>query len=232
MVFHIILMHLFCLQTDCRSAQVADIVFIVDESGSIDRSNFELMKRFLQRTISGLEVKSDSVRVGLILYNDRPSAEFYLDTFVNKDDILNYIKIIPYRGGGTATGAALKFAKDNLFTKTRGSRKALGIKQIAVVVTDGESQDDVSATAAELRRSGVSVYALGVKNASRDELTKIASYPERQFVFNVESFQMLSSLEKSLRKSLCKDVVNRGFDKNNRFLLKQGKHIYFLNVPT
>lgn len=159
----------------------------------------------------------------MILYNDKPSAEFYLDTFVNKSDILNYIKIIPYRGGGTSTGAALKFVKDNIFTKTRGSRKAVGVKQIAVVITDGKSQDDVTAPAAELRRSGVTVYALGVKNASVEELKKIGSYPERQFVFNVDSFQMLTSLEKSLRKSLCKVVVDRGFDKNNRFILKQGK---------
>ncbi|XP_067304321.1 collagen alpha-6(VI) chain isoform X2 [Pseudorasbora parva] len=224
----------FNVTGDCRSAQVADIVFIVDESGSITRSNFELMKRFLHRTISGLEMNPDSVRVGMVLYNDRPRAEIYLDTFDNKNDILNYIKIIPYRGGGTATGAALRFAMDNLFTKSRGSRKSLGVKQIAVVITDGKSQDDVTATAADLRRSGVTVYALGVKNASVEELTKMASYPERQFVFNVDSFQMLSSLEKSLRKSLCKVVVNRRFDKNNRFLLKQGcvnteeADIYFL----
>ncbi|XP_016363355.1 collagen alpha-6(VI) chain-like [Sinocyclocheilus anshuiensis] len=224
----------FNVTGDCTSAQVADIVFIVDESGSITSSNFQLVKSFLHRTISGLEVNSDSVRVGMILYNDRPSAEFYLDSFVNKRDILNYIKILPYRGGGTATGAALKLAKDNLFTKRRGSRKALGVKQIAVVITDGKSQDDVTSPAAELRRSGVTVYALGVKNASVEELQKIGSYPERQFVFNVDSFQMLTSLEKSLRKSLCKVVVDRGFDKNNRFILKQGcvnteeADIYFL----
>ncbi|TRZ03072.1 hypothetical protein DNTS_029875 [Danionella cerebrum] len=224
----------FNVTGDCRSAQVADIVFIVDESGSITRSNFELVKRFLHRIISGLEVNSDSVRVGMVLYNDRPRAEFYLDTFVNKTNILNYIKIIPYRGGGTATGAALTFAQNNLFSQKRGSRKALGVKQIAIVITDGASQDDVTGTAAELRRSGVTVYALGVKNASVEELIKIASYPERQFVFNVENFQMLTSLEKSLRKSLCKVVVNRAFDKNNRLLLKQGcvnteeADIYFL----
>ncbi|XP_048008437.1 collagen alpha-6(VI) chain isoform X1 [Megalobrama amblycephala] len=219
---------------DCTSAQVADIVFIVDESGSITTPNFDLMKRFLDRTISGLEVNPESVRVGLVLYNDRPSAEFYLDTFDNKNDILNYVKIIPYRGGGTSTGAALKFAMDNLFTKNRGSRKYLGVKQIAVVLTDGKSQDDVTATAAELRRSGVTVYALGVKDASVEELIKIASHPEREFVFNVESFLMLGSLEKKLRKSLCKVVVDRGFDKNDKFLLKQGclnteeADIYFL----
>ncbi|KAI2655063.1 Collagen alpha-6(VI) chain [Labeo rohita] len=200
---------IFNVTGDCKSAQVADIVFIVDESGSITRTNFDLMKRFLHRTVSGLEVKSDSVRVGMVLYNERPSAEFYLDTFVNKSDILNYIKIIPYRGGGTSTGEAIKFAKNYLFTKTRGSRKDLGVKQIAVVITDGESQDDVTAPAAELRRSGVTVYALGVKNASVEELKQIGSYPDREFVFSVDSFQMLTSLEKSLRKSLCKVVVDR-----------------------
>uniref|UniRef100_A0A8C1JE39 Collagen, type VI, alpha 4a n=1 Tax=Cyprinus carpio TaxID=7962 RepID=A0A8C1JE39_CYPCA len=224
----------FNVTGDCTSAQVADIVFIVDESGSITSSNFLLVKRFIHRTISGLEVNSDNVRVGMILYSDTPRAEFYLDSFVNKNDILNYVKIIPQRGGGTATGAALNFAKGHLFTKRRGSRKAFGVKQVAVVITDGKSQDEVAAPAAELRRLGVTVYALGVKDASVEELKKIGSYPERQFVFNVDSFQMLTSLEKSLRKSLCKVVVDRGFDKNNRFILKQGcvnteeADIYFL----
>lgn len=199
-------------------------MFIVDESGSITPSNFELMKHFLKHTIRGLEVNSDSVRVGMVLYNNTPSAQFYLDTFVNKSEILNYVQIIPYRGGGTATGAALKFAKDNLFTKNRGSRKDLGVKQIAVVITDGKSQDEVTNSASELRRSGVTVYALGVKDADVEELINIASHPKRQFVYNVESFQMLRSLEKSLRKSLCKDVISRSFDKKDRFLLKQGKH--------
>ncbi|XP_026139557.1 collagen alpha-6(VI) chain isoform X2 [Carassius auratus] len=224
----------FNVTGDCTSAQVADIVFIVDESDSITVDNFLLVKRFIHRTISGLDVNFDNVRVGMVLYSWTPSSEFYLDSFNNKRDILNYIKILPYRGGGTATGAALTFAKDNLFTKRRGSRKGLGVKQVAVVITDGESQDDVTAPAAELRRSGVTVYALGVKDASVEELKKIGSYPARQFVFNVESFEMLTSLEKSLRKSLCKVVVDRGFEKNNRFNLKQGcvnteeADIYFL----
>ncbi|XP_051576874.1 collagen alpha-6(VI) chain-like [Myxocyprinus asiaticus] len=219
---------------DCRSAQVADIVFIVDESGSITTRNFDLVKRFLHRMISGLVVNSDSVRVGLVLYNDKPTAEFYLDSFDNKTNILNYIKLIPYRGGGTSTGAALKFAHDNLFIKQRGSRKDLGIQQIAVVITDGESQDDVTDKAAELKRSGVTVYALGVKNASVEELKKIASYPERKFVYSVESFLNLTSLEKSLSKSLCKTVISTTFDKNQRYQLKQGcvhteeADIYFL----
>ncbi|KAL0171660.1 hypothetical protein M9458_031971, partial [Cirrhinus mrigala] len=187
----------------------------------ITSSNFDLVKRFLHRTISGLTVGSNSVRVGMVLYSDTPSAEFYLDTFVNKTDILDYINIIPYRGGGTATGDAIKFAKNNLFIKTRGSRKNLGVKQIAVVITDGESQDDVTTPAAELRRSGVTIYALGVKDANVEELKQIGSYPDRDFVFNVDSFQMLTSLEKNLRKSLCKVVVNRGFEKKDRFILKQ-----------
>ncbi|KAI7806724.1 putative collagen alpha-6VI chain [Triplophysa rosa] len=219
---------------DCKLAQVADIVFIVDESGSITPSNFDLVRQFLHRIVSGLVVDPQSVRVGLVLYSDHPSAGFYLDSFLNKNGVLNYIKILPYRGGETQTGAALTFARENLFTQKRGSRKALGVKQIAIIITDGESQDDVTDAASKLRRSGVTVYAVGVKDARSEELLKMASYPQRQFVFNVKSFQMLTSLEKSLSKSLCKTVVNRRFDKNKKHTLKQAcvnteeADIYFL----
>nr|XP_055066680.1 collagen alpha-6(VI) chain [Misgurnus anguillicaudatus] len=219
---------------DCISAQVADIVFIVDESGSINTDNFELIRRFLHHIVSGLDVKPDSVRVGLVLYSDQPSGAFYLDSFVHKTDILKYINILPYRGGGTQTGAALKFAKENLFIPKRGSRKALGVKQIAIVITDGESQDNVSNPAADLRRWGATVYAIGVENANVKELKEIASYPDSQFVFNVESFQMLTSLEKNLRKSLCKTVVDIRFDKDRKRVLQQAcvnteeADIYFL----
>ncbi|KAG7217829.1 hypothetical protein INR49_009317 [Caranx melampygus] len=128
---------------DCQEAKFADVVFIVDESGSIGQPNFQLVRAFLHSVISGLEIGANRVRVGIVMYNDRPSAQVYLDSFNNKKELLNFIKILPYHGGGTNTGAALTFAREQVFTKLRGSRKGKGIQQVAVVITDGESQDAV-----------------------------------------------------------------------------------------
>ncbi|XP_026769416.3 collagen alpha-6(VI) chain [Pangasianodon hypophthalmus] len=220
---------------DCKSAAVADIVFIVDVSDSITVSNFRLVRNFLHRMINGLQIDgSDSVRVGMVLYSDTPTADFYLNTFDDKEDILQYIKLLPFMGGGSNTSKALKFAREKLFTKDTGSRRALGVQQIAVVITEGDSLGNVTYQAAQLRRSGVQVYALGVTKDNVEQLKEIASYPPERFVFSVESFAKLNTMEKILRKTLCNNVVRSTVDKSVRYSLKQGciqteeADIYFL----
>ncbi|XP_055083605.1 collagen alpha-6(VI) chain [Periophthalmus magnuspinnatus] len=191
---------------DCRSARLADIVFIVDESGSIRTQNFQLVRTFLHSIVSGLEVSPNRVRVGVVTYNDHPAAQVYLDSFNNKTELLNFLKILPYHGGGTNTGKALNYTRQNVFTAARGSRQGKGVQQVAVIITDGKSQDDVVAAGAQLRRAGVTVYALGVKDANKVELEKMASYPTNKHTFIVNSFTKLKSVEQVLQKTLCHNI--------------------------
>ncbi|KAM6910513.1 collagen alpha-6(VI) chain [Xenentodon cancila] len=194
---------------DCRAAKLADIVFIVDESGSIGIANFQLVRTFLYSIVSGLEIGPTRVRVGIVMYSDAPKAQVYLDTFTRKDELLNFIKILPYRRGETFTGAALKFTRDKVLIKERGSRKDKGVQQVAVVITDGKSQDNVTNEAAFLRRAGVTVYSIGVQNANEAELIQIASYPPKKHVFTVDSFALLKSVEESLKKTLCTNIIRQ-----------------------
>ncbi|XP_026227234.1 collagen alpha-6(VI) chain-like isoform X3 [Anabas testudineus] len=204
------------LTGDCRAAKLADIVFIVDDSSSIGPTNFQLVRAFLHSVVSGLEVSSNRVRVGIVTYNDKPSIQFYLDSFDDKNELLNFIKILPHQGGGSNTGAAMKFTREKLFTKERGSRKGKGVQQVAVVITDGESQDNVSKAAANLRRSGVTVYAVGVKDANEDQLVQIASYPPNKHVYNVDSFTKLKALDQSLQKTLCHNIFRQAITVSSR----------------
>ncbi|KAM4580451.1 collagen alpha-6(VI) chain-like isoform 1-T2 [Odontesthes bonariensis] len=210
------------LTQDCIAAKIADIVFIVDESGSIGVSNFQLVRTFLQSIVSGLEISLTRVRVGIVIYSSKPKMMAYLNTFTNKDNLLNFIKILPYRGGGTNTGAALKYARERVFIKEKGSRKDKGVQQVAVVITDGESQDDVRQAAADLRRAGVTIYSVGVQNAKKTELEQMASYPAKKHVFFVDSFALLKTLELSLKKVLCTNIVTQAVTKSGRAaVLKQ-----------
>ncbi|XP_071402743.1 LOW QUALITY PROTEIN: collagen alpha-6(VI) chain-like [Centroberyx affinis] len=208
---------------DCKTAKMADIVFIVDESQSIGTSNFHLVRTFLHKIVDGLDVSPKRVRVGIVMYNDRPTAQVYLNTFNDKNEILQFIKILPYHGGGTNTGAALKFAREKVFIKEKGSRKCLGVQQVAVVITDGESQDVVSQEAADLRRDGVTVYAVGIKDAKKTELVQMASYPSKKHMFIVDSFAKLKTLEQSLQKILCHNIFRQAITINTRRTgIKQG----------
>ncbi|XP_055019926.1 collagen alpha-4(VI) chain-like [Boleophthalmus pectinirostris] len=201
---------------DCSSARLADIVFIVDESTSIGTANFQLVRTFLHSVVSGLEVSPNRVQVGVVTYNDRPAAQVFLDSFNNKMDLLNFIKILPYRAGQTNTGKALNYTRQKVFTPARGSRSGRGVEQVAVVITDGESQDDVEAAGAELRRAGVTVYALGVKNAKRDQLDKIASYPTNRHVFMVDSFSNLKTVEQVLQQTMCHNIFRQAITVSSR----------------
>ncbi|XP_048059794.1 collagen alpha-6(VI) chain-like isoform X2 [Megalobrama amblycephala] len=193
---------------ECKFDVVADIAFIVDQSSSIRSKNFQLVHDFLENTIGGLDVGKGKIKVAVILYSDFPRADVYLDTFNNKADILRYISSMAYGRGKTNTGAALRFAKEHVFTKARGSRRDEHVQQVAVVITDGKSTDDAASAAADLRRSGVTVFALGIKDAKEDDLREIASYPPKKFVLNVERFDQLNSLAKILTKTLCNEITD------------------------
>ncbi|XP_071325050.1 collagen alpha-6(VI) chain-like [Trachinotus anak] len=191
---------------DCKGANVADIVFIVDESGSIGPTNFQLVRNFLHSVVSGLNVSRTRVRVGIVTYETSRTAHIYLDTSRGKAEILQYISILPYKGGGTATGAALNFTHDEIFIERRGRRK--GVQQVAVVITDGESQDSVSEAAIRLRRAGVTIYSVGIKDAKLSELEAMASYPTYKHVFNIATFTGLKLEKQRLQKSLCSNIID------------------------
>uniref|UniRef100_A0A452IQ66 VWFA domain-containing protein n=1 Tax=Gopherus agassizii TaxID=38772 RepID=A0A452IQ66_9SAUR len=182
----------------CSSASVADIVFLVDESSRIGIRNFQLTRTFLLKIVNALDIGPNNIRVGLVSYSDEPRLEFTLDTFEDKSDILDYLKILPYRGGRTYTGAAIDFLRKKVFTQEAGSRKNQGVQQLAVVITDGQSFDDFVEPASKLRHHGVAVYAVGTKNTSESsQLVKIASYPPRKHVTNLESFLHTAVIERS-----------------------------------
>lgn len=211
---------------DCQAANVADIVFIVDESGSIGTPNFQLVRTFLHLLVSGLEVRPNRVRVGIVSYSDAAQAQVYLNTFQQKSELLDFIKILPYHGGGTNTGAALDFARKTVFTKRNGSRKDSRVQQVAVVITDGKSQDNVSTPAANLRRAGVTIYALGVKDADEDELRQLASHPSNKYMFTVDSFSKLKPLQQSMQKILCQNIIQQAVSVTSRTTnLKEGVNL-------
>ncbi|XP_043111994.1 collagen alpha-3(VI) chain [Puntigrus tetrazona] len=219
---------------ECTFDVVADIAFIVDQSSSIRSKNFQLVRDFLENTIGGLDVGEGKIKIAVVLYSDFPRADVYFNTFSDKTDILRYINNMPYGRGKTYTGAALRFAKERVFTKARGSRRDQHVQQVAVVITDGKSTDKVASAAAALRRSGVTVFALGIKDTEEDDLREIASYPHKKFVFSVEDFDKLNSLSNILTKTLCNEITDSIIPRASQtFVLQDCKKtmkadIYFL----
>ena len=185
---------------------MADLVFLVDGSWSIGKENFQQIQDFLHTLVNSFSVSPDQVRIGLAQYSTDPRTEFLLNTFQDKQEILEYIKKLPYKGGGTMTGAGLDFILKEQFVEKAGSRARQGVPQIAVVITDGQSQDDVEPHADDLRRRGIILYAIGIKDADEEQLRKIGNEPHDQHVYSVSDFNALQGISQNIVKVLCTTV--------------------------
>ena len=114
-------------------------------------------------------------------------------------EIVDIIDKIVYPGGGTNTGQALIEAKA-LFDN--GARK--GVPNIACVITDGKSKDDITVPSQELRDSGVTVFSVGIgKNYDLKELQEMASDPYSQHTFKAE-FDALKNIVNTIVDTACK----------------------------
>ena len=128
-----------------------------------------------------------------------------LDQHYSISEIIAAIEGIKYPKGGTNTGEALMKAKEALFDKSARA----GVPNIACVITDGKSRDDISDPAQKLRDSGVSVFSVGIgKNYNLKELEDMATDPDSQHVFKGE-FDALSSQVESIVDTACKGTVDR-----------------------
>lgn len=179
---------------------------MVDGSWSIGTQNFEQIRQFLYTLVNSFDVSPDHVRIGLVQYSTTPRTEFLLNTHQNKESILEYISKLPYMGGGTQTGQGLDFMLNQHFVEAAGSRAAQNVPQIAVVITDGKSQDDVESHAQDLKRKGIVLYAIGIKEADEEQLREIANEPHSQHVYSVSDFAALQGISQSIVQTLCTTV--------------------------
>ncbi|XP_074006679.1 LOW QUALITY PROTEIN: collagen alpha-6(VI) chain-like [Numenius arquata] len=205
----------------CDGDLVADIAFIVDHGTS--KSNFEELKKFLQNLTSSFDMKENCVRIGLVMYADEQEVASHLNTDTNKAEILQIIKDLSAGSGKAYTGAAINVTRLKLFTESAGSRKKQGVEQVAVLITHRRSQDNVTDVATLLRRSGVTVFAIGVEDASDQQLVQIASYPQEQYVTNLKVFSDLQRQSTIFQKKLLNQIQNKLYVQSERKeILKTG----------
>ena len=122
------------------------------------------------------------------------------DEHYTKSDILSTIEGISYPGGNTRIGAALSKTKLELFERSARA----GVSNIAIVITDGKSQDDVGAPAQQLRNSGCTVFSVGIGNKyDKKQLQEIATNPDSQHVMDAE-FDTLDSIIDKIVEIACK----------------------------
>lgn len=143
--------------------------------------------------VNGFDIGQDKIYFGMIQYSNVQYTEFLLNTCYNKNDTLQKIQKLHYKGGGTKTGHSLWFMLKNHFAASAGSQKEEGVSQIAVVITNGQAEDDVQNPATAIKDAGITLYAIGIQASALSELQEIASELTDKHVYEVEDFALYSA---------------------------------------
>ncbi|CAH2275478.1 collagen alpha-1(VII) chain-like [Pelobates cultripes] len=188
----------------CSTAEAADILFLVDESWSVGEGNFQIIKDFIRSIITSFQntqvLGMEGMRFAVALYGDSTRMGVELSDYETIQEVLLALQNIAYKGGNTRTGEALEFLANRVFNPSIFRED---VAKIVVLMTDGKSGDAVEEKAHLLQDRGVTIFAIGIKNADRNELLKIVSDPVEEHVISVSDFWYLDDAMSKVVRRLC-----------------------------
>ncbi|KQK74815.1 collagen alpha-1(XXII) chain-like protein [Amazona aestiva] len=198
--------------TGCKNVHY-DLVFLLDASSSVGKENFEKVRQWVSNLVETFEIGPDKTRVSVVRYSDRPTTEFDLGKYRTREEIKEAARNIKYYGGNTNTGDALRYINTYSFSREAGGRLSdRTVKKVAILLTDGRSQDHVLDSARAAHQAGIRIFVVGVGEALKEELDEIASEPKSAHVFHVSDYNAIDKIRGKLRRRLCESL-------NKKFLL-------------
>lgn len=188
--------------------KAADIVFLLDTSASMWEQDFDKQVVFVEHIVNHLPVSERGVHVAVSSFGSDVSTHVFLNSYFDKNNLIDAISTIQYRGGRTKTQSAIRHARKVLFNTKHGGRD--GVEQILIVITDGRSTDLVETAfeASMCRSLGMKLISVGVgHDVDEFELSYIASeHNGEKIVFSVDNFDSLYSVEDLITTTTC-DVI-------------------------
>ena len=183
------------------------MVFLLDTSGSVSRTNFRQLLDFVGAAIDGLGVSANHTHVGLATFSSRARVAFHLNAFNTSARVKLAVLGAPYRYGDTNTAAGLRTLGE-MFSRKRGDRE--GVPNYGVLVTDGVSNVRAWRTADEARRcrrAGIHLFVVGVALPDRQEALTVASAASSTFLR--AGFDELPQVARQLVSAVCEGTGTR-----------------------
>lgn len=145
-------------------------------------------------------------QVGFVIFGDSASSPFYLNTHSTQADVVAAIEGMRYLSQDTNTQQGLIEMQDVQFQPGHGDRD--GIRNIAIILTDGESKVKPERTIPEAERAreaGIDIISIGIGSSiNEDELKGMSSKPQtKNLNYFLSSFEGLNTISSLIISEAC-----------------------------
>ncbi|XP_069109688.1 LOW QUALITY PROTEIN: collagen alpha-5(VI) chain-like [Argopecten irradians] len=190
--------------------QPADLVFLLDSSGSEGSANFQLQKQFVSSVINEFDISPTDTQVGLATFSTSSRAEILLQQYTQKPSLIQAVQHVAYKDGETRTDLGLHTVERNIFRPTHhhyGPRN--GAKRFVIVLTDGRSNEPTNTESAahSLKRHVDEVFAIGIGHSVDTAELKVIATDDHQHVFQAGNFHDLQNLKGRIVKKICEHRI-------------------------
>jgi len=188
----------------------ADILVVLDGSGSVRKPGFAAEKLFAHNLIDRLDVGENTTKIGLIRFSK------YIDVIeqmtFDKAGLLDKLDAMSFPQQTTSTSLAFSMAMDVL--KAGGRKEVEKDKTIVFFVTDGKPNNgEASDKMAEKVRAGARLVVVpvgtGMGAAGLEQMMSWATFPPEENVLQAPTFQALPTKISNFIADLCPDLTCR-----------------------
>ena len=185
------------------------MVFVLDASHSIKPENWPFIINFTANIARFLDIGLNDSLMGIILFGRRANIHFNVRQHLNQTSLIEAVTNIGYNSSiGTRTWRALDLLRESSLPNGAMMLRE-GVPHIAIVVTDGRSQNHTltNIAAQQLHDANTfdQVYAIGIgqRQINVDELESIAS--DDSLVYVLEDFEesLFIELQQNLTHRVC-----------------------------
>ena len=188
-----------------RCTYPADIGFLVDSSGSLNKEGFNKQKDFVEDLAERLDISPVDSLIGVVTYSDKASVEIKFSDYEYQEDLIKAIEALQYKGRTTRIDKAINMATRELMSSRGGRREK--IPAIMVILTDGRQTLDsdtkpLKEATANMLKLGIKTLVVGIGElADKKVLRKMTKRDED--VFMAPSLSVLPNVVQPVVASIC-----------------------------
>ncbi|CAB4020311.1 oxysterol-binding -related 10 isoform X3, partial [Paramuricea clavata] len=156
--------------------KAADIGIILDGSRGVQEENFKRQLELVKLIIQSFRVSQEEVHFGIAVTTLKSEVVIQLDEYTDSATLQAGVDKLSYPAGRRNTGAAIKLAQDQLFTKARA-----GIPRVLIIFVGGKLKDNTIEPAEAIKKTGTKLVVIGIRkkvNPVVKQLKSIASKPD------------------------------------------------------
>ena len=177
-----------------------NVGFLVDGSSKMGAENFNTTFLFIHNITDHFDVTNDKTWVFLVYGNT--TSEFFKYQTVLMNSLIRSGDFPRFPNDShVLTGSTLESAREQ-FSKNESHRGAVNV---LVLFTSHKSEDDTEVPAIQLKRSNVTIFAIGIgTDYSPGELKQIATDPDDNHLINVHAWNYINgNLATEIARKIC-----------------------------